>query len=171
MSPQKKFHLAIAIVALLSSVLYGQSVKSSYVPGIDFSKYHTYKWIDIKGRQHPDSSKDAEIKKLIDSQLAAKGLTKTDDAADLSVDYQVAITKTEKWIAYEDWSSAALLDGRIPQRKKVTLQVGTLALDMYDTAAKKLVWTGTAEKTVEPNSVPKQQQKAVQALLNNFPPK
>lgn len=84
--------------------------------------------------------------------MADKGLTKTNDTADLGVDYQVALTKTEKWVTYEDWGSAALLDGRIPQRKKVVMNVGTLVVDIYDTAAKKLVWAGTAEKTVDPNS-------------------
>jgi hypothetical protein len=49
---------------------------------------------------------------------AAKGLARRDDAAGLSVDYQVAINRTEVWQTYEDWSSAARLDGRITQRKK-----------------------------------------------------
>jgi Domain of unknown function (DUF4136) len=82
---------------LLCSVVVAQSVKPSYLPGTEFSKYHTYKWAEIKGRQHPDPNKDAQIKQFIDSQLASKGLAKMDDAADLSVDYQVAINKAEVW--------------------------------------------------------------------------
>ena len=78
----------------------------------------------------------------IDSQLAAKGLTKTDGTSDLDVEYQIAISKVQTWQTYEDWGSAALLDGRIPMRKKVTIDVGTLVLDIYDVAAKQLVWTG-----------------------------
>jgi hypothetical protein len=126
--------------------------------------------VEIKGQQHPDPSKDAEIKQLIDSQLAAKGLAKAENAADLSVDYQIAITKTEVWQAYEDWSSAALLDGRIPMRKKVTIDRGTLVVDIYDTAAKKLVWSGTGVKAVDPKSTSKQKQRVIQALLKNYPP-
>lgn len=167
---RKSFDLALALGCLLCSVVVAQSVKTSYLPGTQFSKYHTYKWVEIKGQQHPDPNKDAQIKQFVDSQLASKGLAKTDDVADLSVDYQVAINKVEVWQVYEDWSSAALLDGRIPQRKKVTLDTGTLAVDIYDTMAKKLVWTGTAQKTIDPKRRPEQVQKAVQELLNRFPP-
>ena len=48
------------------------------MPGTDFTKYHTYKWITIEGAKHPNQIVDAQIKTAIDSQLAAKGLTKTD---------------------------------------------------------------------------------------------
>src|SRR3954452_22329860 len=117
----------LVLATLLCPVALAESaVKSSYLPGTDFSKFRTYKWVEVKGRQHPDPSKDAQIKQLVDHQLTAKGLTKTDDTADLSIDYQVAVAKSEVWQVYEDWSSAALLDGRIPQRRKVTIEVGTL---------------------------------------------
>ena len=78
--------------------------------------------------------------------------------------------KAEVWQTYEDWSPAALLDGRIPMRKKVTIDRGTLVIDMYDTAAKKLVWSGTGVKAVDPNSTLKQKQQVIQALLKNYSP-
>jgi hypothetical protein len=54
------------------------------MPGDDFSRYHTYKWMSIEGATHPNQIVDAEIKQSIDSQLAAKGFTKVDaDNADL----------------------------------------------------------------------------------------
>lgn len=168
---RKRCFLPFALGSLLCSAVLAQSVNSSYLPGTDFSKYRTYNWVEIKGRQHPDPTKDAEIKQLIDSQLAAKGLAKTDGTADLSLDYQVAIDRTETWQTYEDWSSAALMDSRVPLRKKVTIEVGMLVIDMYDTAAKKLVWTGTGKKTMEKNSSTKQKQKVIQALFKSFPPK
>jgi hypothetical protein len=65
-------------------------------------------------------------------------LTKAEGTADLSVDYQVAITKAEAWQTYEDWSEWTGV-ARIPTRKKVTSNVGTFVVDLYDTEAKKLV--------------------------------
>lgn len=48
-------------------------------------------------------------------------------------------------------------------------------LDMYDPAAKQLVWTGTATKTLDPSSnqqkSQKQLDKAMAKLLKNYPPK
>ena len=87
----------------------------------------------------------------------------------------MAISKAQRWQAYEDWGSAALLDGRIPMRKEVTIDVGTLIIDIYDSAAKKLVWSGRASKTLDPNSSPEQRKnnidKAAKNLLLNYPPK
>src|ERR1700760_1247236 len=125
--------------------MHGQTARTSYQPGLDFSKFHTYRWVEIKG-VHPDPDVDAQIKQSIDAQLAKKKLTKTDGEADLYVDYQSAISKVTRWQTYEDWSSAALLDGRIPQRKEVTMDVGTLVVDLYDAPEKRLVWWGHANQ-------------------------
>jgi hypothetical protein len=169
-------NLALALGYLLCSVAFGQAaerqaIKSTYLPGIDFSRYHTYKWVEVKGQQHPDPNKDAEIKQLIESQLATRGLTKTDGIADLNVDYQVAITKAEKWEAYEDWSTDWTgIAGRVPTKQKVTIKVGTLVVDMYDRAAKKLVWSGTATKSVDASHNQQRTKQAVQGLLKDFPP-
>jgi uncharacterized protein DUF4136 len=168
--------LAFAFIA--RSVTFSQTVDSSHPPGIDFSKYHTYKWIAIQGHQHPDPNKDTQIKELIDRQLATKGLEKTDDTSDLSVGYQVALSKTETWKTYENWTSTILLNDSYATRKKVTINKGTLVLDIYDTAAKKLVWTGSVTKTIDTSDAPadaeqkrKIVEKAVRSLLKDYPPK
>jgi len=87
------------------------------------------RWVVIKG-QHPDPSVDAQIKQSIDAQLAAKGLTKADDTADLDVDYQTAISKAEKWEAYEDLSDTTFGGQRLPQHRRQK---------NLDNAAKKLL--------------------------------
>ena len=170
----KTLTLALVFASALCCVMHAQSVRTSYQPGLDFSKFHTYRWVEIKG-PHPDPNVDAQIKQAIDSRLAKKGLTRKDDEADLYVDYQSAISKVQQWQTYEDWSSAALLDGRIPMRKEVTIDLGTLIIDIYDSAAKKLIWSGRASKTLDPKSSPEQRlkniDKAVQSLLSNYPPK
>jgi hypothetical protein len=171
---RKKFSLVLGLGSVLCCVMHAQTVRTSYQPGLDFSKFHTYRWVEIKG-VHPDPDVDAQIRKSIDSQLAKKKLTKTDGEADLYVEYQLAISKTTTWRTYEDWSSAALLDGRIPMRKEVTIDVGTLIIDIYHPTEKKLVWSGQASKTLDPNSSPEQRKKnidrAAQKLLENYPPK
>jgi hypothetical protein len=169
-----KFSLALGLGSVLCCVMHAQTVRTSYQPGLDFSKFHTYRWVEIKG-SHPDPDVDAQIKQSIDSQLAKKKLTKKDGEVDLYVDYQGAISKTTTWQTYEDWSSAALLDGRIPMRKEVTIDMGTLIIDIYDSAAKRLVWSGRASKTLDPNSSQEQRKKnidkAAQKLFENYPPK
>ena len=63
---------------LACSIAHGQDVRSNYLPGTDFSKYHTYKWVTIGGIGHPDQILDAEIKQSLDSQLVGKGFTRVD---------------------------------------------------------------------------------------------
>jgi hypothetical protein len=51
---------------VVSSIALGQNAKSSFLPGIDFSKYKSYQW--VTQRPHPDPNVDAEIKESADRQ-------------------------------------------------------------------------------------------------------
>ena len=77
--------LVLAVLFVTAGTLTAQDVRYNFMPRTDFSKYRTYKWVNIRGA-HPDQIMDAEIKQSVDSQLASKGLTKTDsDKADLYI--------------------------------------------------------------------------------------
>jgi Domain of unknown function (DUF4136) len=56
-----------------------------------------------------------------------------------------------------------------------TIQIGTVALDMYDVAKRELVWKGQASKTIDAGANPEKRQKnidkAMTKLLKDFPPK
>ena len=169
---------ALTLGCLLCSVVAQEQelqIQTSSLPGVDFSKYHTYRWVEVKG-QHPESTLDAQIKQAVDSQLGAKGLTKTNDAtSDLDIDYQTATSQTQEWQAYEDWTDTSPGGERLPQHKMVTINIGTLVIDMYDTAAKNRVWTGRAQKAIDVNSNQEERQKnlnnVAKQLLKGFPPK
>ena len=167
------FGVALAVTLVPWSVALGQEVRTNHMPGTDFSKYHTYKWVSIEGGQHPDQIVDAEIKQSVDSQLVAKGLTKADTNADLYVAYQVAVDKEKQWNAYG--MGGGVRWGGMGSATSSTINVGTLALDMYDPATKQLVWAGHATKTIDPSKSQEKNQKnldkAMQKLLKDFPPK
>jgi len=171
---RKKLCPGLVLGCLLCCATLAQTVSTSYVPGVDFSKYHTYTWVHIKG-QNADPVLDAQIKQAVDSQLAARGLRKADNKADLNLDYQTAVTKAKTWQVYEDWSDTTFGGQRFPQRRQVTIDVGTLVIDMYDTASKELVWTGRARKSIHLNNSREDRQqnldKAAKQLLADFPPK
>ncbi len=76
--------LRMGLVLLICRFMAGQDVKTNYMPGTDFSKYKTYKWLDIAGADQPDQILQQQIIQAIDGQLAFKGMTKTeDDKADI----------------------------------------------------------------------------------------
>jgi len=170
------FSLALmtALLLLTAKTLTAQDVKYNFMPGTDFSKYHTYKWVSIEGASHPNQIVDAQIKQSVDSQLASKGLTKTDsDKADLYVGYQIAVDKEKQWNGYG--MGGGIRWGGMATATSSTINVGTLVLDLYDPATKQLVWTGNATKTIDPGSNQEKNQKnldkAMQKLLKNYPPK
>jgi len=167
--------MALVVGLIASSALLAQDIRTNSMPGTDFSKYHTYKWVAIEGATYPNQIVDAQIKQAIDAQLAAKGLTKTDgDTADLYVGYQVALSQQKQWNAY-GMGGGIRWGGGMATATSSTINTGTLALDMYDPATKTLVWRGTATKTLNPSSNQEKNQKnlnkAMAKLLKNFPPK
>ena len=64
----------LTVLLSFGSGLLAQDVHSNAMPGTDFSKYHTYKWVNIEGASHPNQIIDAEIKQAIDAQIGSKGL-------------------------------------------------------------------------------------------------
>ena len=169
-----KIGVVMAVALVACAVTLAQDVKSNYMPGTDFSKYHTYKWINIEGGAHPNQIVDAQIKQAVDAQLATKGLTKTDnEKADMYVGYQIAVDQEKQWNAYG--MGGGLRWGGMGTATSSTINVGTLVLDMYDPGTKQLVWTGNATKTIDPSSNQEKNQKnlnkAMAKLLKNYPPK
>jgi hypothetical protein len=179
---------AVVLTILACSVTHAQDVKYNYRQGTDFSKYHTYKWVDtvdgtpaIGGRL--DQILDSEIKQSIDSQLVAKGLTKVEDGkADLFVGYQIALTQEKQWNASgtgwgggPGWGTGSWgMESLSGTATSSTINVGTLVLGIYDAGAKQLVWMGAASKTVNPGNNQEKNRKmldkATQKLLKDFPP-
>src|SRR5215469_8669488 len=168
---------AVFLVAVFSvgGVLQSQDVRTNAMPGTDFSKYHTYKWVTIQGASHPNQIVDAEIKQSVDAQLAAKGLTKTDsDKVDLYVGYQTAVDQQKQWNGYGE-GGGWRWGGGMATATSSTINVGTLVVDLYDPSTKQLVWSGTATKTIDPSSNQQKNEKnlnkAMAKLFKNYPPK
>lgn len=164
----------LMVLFLMARVVAAQDVRYNSMPGTDFTKYHTYKWVAIEGASHPNQILDAEIKQSVDSQLATKGLTKTDgDKADLYVGYQTAVDQERQWNGYG--MGGGIRWGGMASATSSTISIGTLVIDMYDPATKKLVWTGTATKSLDPSSNQQKNEKnlnrAMAKLLKNYPPK
>src|SRR5689334_2230197 len=234
-----RFASAFLVTLIACSMAHGQDVKTRYMPGTDFSKYRTYCWARVEGAGYPDQIIDTDIMRSIDSEMAAKGLTKMDcgtpdsmraagvaqplgpsqlpgpsplpglsqpsslpqppgltptansvstansvhttDSApktDLLIAYHVAIDRETQWNAFGSGFDRFGGFGWGPGTATATsstIEVGTLVLNMYDPAAKQLVWAGTATKTI---SLSKKQeknhknlQKAMEKLLKDFPPR
>jgi hypothetical protein len=158
------------------------------MPGTDFSKYHTYAWVDeVRGVPRiggqPDQILDTQVKQAVDAQMAAKGFSKVVDGAkaDLVVGYQLAISQEKQINGFGDgWGG---MGGWGPwgggpnsfSGTTSTINIGTFVLGIYDPSGKKLIWIGAAQHTIEPSKNQEKNQqrlnKGAQKLLKDFPPK
>ena len=176
--------LSLLVLTCTSTAL-AQDVRYNFDKQANFATYKTYKWVDIKGAARPSDLIDKQIKTTVDAELAKKGLTMVtgDQSADLLLGYQVAIDQEKSFTSYDTgwgygpgWYGGGWYGGGggMTTGQTSTIYVGQLALDFYASAAKALVWRGTASKTLDANAKPDKQQKnltkAVAKLLKNFPP-
>jgi len=180
--------LAMAMLVLGVGAAVAQDVRYNFAQDVDFSKFKTYKWVELKGGDKINELTAKQIQAAVDSELATKGLQKTDaDNADLYIDMQTAIGTEKQFTSYNTgwgygpgWGGGWYgygggMTSTTTTGSTSTIYVGQLGLDMYDSASKSLVWRGTASKTIDPKAKPEKQQKnitkAVQKLLKNYPPK
>lgn len=162
-----------------------QSVSYNYAQGVDFSLYKTYEWVDIEGVSAGDPVLDSEIKQAIDTQLAARGFTKSKQGAQLYVAYQVSFPREKQIAQYirggygghgPGWDYYCVYGdtyggGPRPIENKSTIPFGNLVLDIYDSAFKELLWRGNVSKSFTPDPKMHVLDKATAKLLKNFPPK
>jgi hypothetical protein len=190
-----KFGLVLVLALVTCCVTYAQEVRTNYMPGTDFSKFHTYAWVNqVQGVPtvggQPDQILDAQVRQAIDSQMAGKGFTKVEDGAkaDLLLGYQLAIDQEKQINGFGDswggwgggWGPGG--GGWGPgggglssfSAQTSSLYVGTFVVGMYDPGTKKLVWIGAAQHAIEPSKKQEKNQerlnKGAQKLLKNFPP-
>jgi hypothetical protein len=175
------------VLPLLVSAAFcmAQDVRYNFAEGQDFSKYRSYKWVEIQGSEKVNDIVESMIKASVDGALAKKGMTKTDsDSADIYLGYQAAIGQEKQFSSYStDWGYGPGWGGRyyggmgggMTTGETSTIYIGQLTLDMYDPTQKKLVWRGIASKTLDAKAKPEKQKKnldkATEKLLKNFPPK
>ena len=177
---QVKMKESVQIVAGLCVTLLGccglglaQDVTYNFMPGTNFSQFHTFKWVTIPGGPHPNQITDQEIQNAVVGQLTGKGLTQTQaDNADLYVGYQVALDQERQWNAFG--MGGGFRFGGMGTATSSTITNGTLVVDIYDAANKQLVWTGRATKTLSPSKNQEKNlenlNKGIAKLMKNFPP-
>jgi hypothetical protein len=175
--------IALAVLAL--GTAWAQDVRYNFDKETDFSKFKTYKWVELKDATKVNDLMDKDIKSAVDTELAGKGLTKVDgDDANLYIGYQGGVGTEKQYTSYNTgwgygpgWYGGGWYGGpssSMTTGSTSTIYIGQLAVDMYDSANKDLVWRGVASKTIDPKAKPDKQQKnlakAMKKLFKNYPP-
>ena len=171
-----KISYLLPAALLVGGVVYA-AVHSDYDHKADFSKYHTYSWIGVKAG---DSLWQQRIMSAVDSQMAAKGLTKSESGGDLSVSAFGQATERDTLQTFYDgfpgWGWRARwwgMGGGMATTEVVPERVGNLTVDLFDGQSKQLVWRGQASEVIseKPEKNEKKVEKAVDDMFKKYPPK
>ena len=176
--------LALGLVLAGAVSASAQDVRYNFDKQANFANFKTYKWVAIKGAEKPNDMVDSQIKKAVEAQLATKGLTATNaDTADLYIGYQVAVSTEKQYTSFDTgWGYGPGFGGgwyggggmSTTTGTTSTIYIGQIAVDIYSTATKTLVWRGNASKTIDTKAKPEKQEKnlakAMTKLFKNYPP-
>ena len=184
-----RFTLPLLVIAMLSlaTAAFAQDVSFNFDMTADFTKYKTYHWERHPNSKDLDELMMSQLGAAFDAELAKKGLTKkTDGTSDLAIVYQVAVKQEKELSTFSSGYSMGPGWGggyggyyggggtSTSTTSVYTITTGTLALDMYDAASKKLVWRGIVTKTVDINAKPEKRQKnmakSAEKLFKKYPP-
>ena len=171
----KSTTVLIVAFVLAPAVLLAQKTSFDYDKTANFAAFKTYALKD--GTKVGDPLIDNRIVAAIESELAAKGLTKSDAKPDLTVVYHIAFDKQKDITTFNTggggyrWGRGwGTTDVRVNE-----ILVGTLVIDVADANKSELVWRGIGVKEVDVQAKAEKRDKnisaAVKKILKDFPPK
>ena len=175
---------ALTIAVLLApALLLAQKVSYDYEKSANFAGFKTYAFKD--GTKVGQQLIDDRIVAAIDTELAAKGFTKSESNPDVFVVYHVAFDKQKDISTYSSggggygaygwgWGGGGWAGGTTTTQVRDIL-VGTLVIDMADAKKGQLAWRGMGVKEVNTQANPEKRDKsinnAVKKIFKNYPPK
>jgi hypothetical protein len=170
--------LAVALILIAATSCSSIKVSCDYDREAGFAAYKTYAFTPEAQQLPVDDINRARILKAVESELAAKGFTKSDQP-DVLIDLnlkaqqvQTATANTNYGTGYRyRWGggfSTTTIDVN-------TYTEGTLFVDMIDASKSQLVWQGRAVGTINPDASPQKREQninyAVQQVFLKYPPK
>ena len=175
---------ALAVAAVLTpSLALAQKTSYDYDKSTDFTTFKTYAF--KKGTEVGQPLIDSRIVAAIETELAAKGLTKSDASPDVFVVYHTAFDKEKDISTFSSgygggygpygWGWGGGWGGGTTTTQVRDILIGTLVIDIADAKKNSLAWRGMGVKEVDTQAKPEKRDKsinnAVKKIFKNYPPK
>jgi hypothetical protein len=174
---------AFAVLVVAPVLVMAQKVSYDYEKSANFASFKTY--------AHKDGTKvgqpliDDRIVAAIDTQMTAKGFTKSESNPDVVVIYHIAFDKEKDISTYSSgygggygaygygWGGGWAGGTTTTQVRDIL--VGTMVIDIADAKKNQLAWRGMGVKEVNTQANPEKRDKsineAVKKIFKNYPPK
>jgi hypothetical protein len=175
----KKVLGLVFVLALAATPALAQKVTVDYAHDFDFSGVKTFQYVDTEESNSKNELMASRIEGLIKKELREGGLTEVQENPDLYVTYHVTTEEMSSFNTtsmgyggyggygpgWGGWGGYGY--GGMGMASSTTYETkyteGTLIIDGYDPAEKKLVWRGTGTVTVK--AKPDKQIKQVENIL------
>lgn len=168
--------VTVLALALGARAVAAQEVSYDFDKAANFPGFRTYAW--APGHNLDDPLNHKRIVAAVDSQLALKGLrlVAKDQNPDLLVAYHASFGKNLQVSGFSNgWGGYRFAGNRSGSARAEEITIGTLVVDMVETATRNIVWRGTATKEVDTKASPEKREKninrAAEKLFKNYPPK
>ena len=161
----------VTAALVLTAFASAQDVKTDYDHHANFSQYHTYSWAKVKTT---DPLWESRIQDAVDKDLQAKGWQRVDNGGDVALTAVGSSHNQKEYQTFYDGMGGWRWGGFGETTTEVeNYPVGTLVLDMYDAHNKQLIWRGVASQSLsdKPEKNEQKLEKAVNKMLDHFPPK
>jgi hypothetical protein len=180
---QKQLMTAVFVTVLAPAMLLAQKVSYDFNKSANFSAFRSY--AHKAGTKVGQELIDQRIVAAIDTELAQKGLTRTESTPDLFVVYHMAFDQEKDISSYSSgygggygaygWGWGGGWGGSSTTTQVRNILVGTLVIDLADAKQGQLAWRGVGVKEVNTQANPEKRDKsinsAVKKILKNYPPK
>jgi hypothetical protein len=166
--------VVLALVALVPACG-GAKTTVDYDRDADFSKYRTYAY--EKGTPADNQLIDQRIVAALENQMKAEGFQKVDSTPQVYATYHVSTQDKKQFVTDSTgygygpgWRWGGGMG--TSTTRQIDYTVGTLVVDLWDASTKKLVWRGTASKTLEddPSKSTKNINDAMAKIFKDYPP-
>jgi hypothetical protein len=162
----------VAVLGLVAIPAAAQKVIIDYAHDFDFEAVKTFQYVDTKESNTGNQLTDDRIRNAIIRELTEGGLKQVTENPDLFVTYH--ITSKEKTVynttnfGYGGWGGGWGGWGGMGSSTTTASNYteGTLIIDGYEPAEKKMVWRGTGTVTVK--AKPEKQAKQIDNILKKL---
>ena len=150
------------------------TVHTDYDHNANFSQFKTFSFAHV---QTENQLYEQRIKDEVSKDLEAKGLQMTPSGGDLEVTAVGASHNRKYYQTFYNGPGFGYYYGGFGLGSQTTqvvhYKVGTLVLDMYDNQSKRLLWRGTASRSLgsSPEEKTSNLYATIDQMLSNFPPK
>ena len=161
---------------------------------VNFSKYHTYDWMDsdVRGSQNPlyyNQIATQNVENVVDQALTNRGVQRSSSRPDLLIGYHFFVQEKTRTVSngfsgpvygpyygwgrwgYSGWGPGwygnSFGNNQYTQQQ---YEAGTVVVDMVDSRTHQLVWRGSIQDAVNnPAKINDQLAREVQKIVEKFP--